>query len=292
MNLNYLETFLHVSETLSFSKSAIRLKVAQPAVSRQIKLLEQQLGHQLFVRDRQKVRLSPEGEMLKKRIGPLLAEIIESVTRAHDEGTSLEGLVSIGSVSESGEKIFLPLINNFKKEHPEVDFKVKFLKIPEIIERVKNGTLDFGIIPVAVDTMNIRAYRLLKEESVLVTRASNNNPIDLRKASFVVYREEDPLLESFFKKNNIRIPFSKIKFGMIVNSYTAIIDTLHEHDFYAVLPRFTVENEIKNGLLKIASPKKVESYIYLIHYENDLMEKRKKVFRDYILSAAKAWSKI
>jgi DNA-binding transcriptional LysR family regulator len=292
MNLNYLETFLHVSETLSFSKSAIRLKVAQPAVSRQIKLLEQQLGHQLFIRDRQKVRLSPEGEKLKRRIGPLLAGIIESVTRVHDEGTSLEGLISIGSVSESGEKIFLPLINSFKKEHPEVDFKVKFLKIPEIIERVKNGTLDFGIIPVSVDTMNIRAYRLLKEESVLVTRTSNNMPLDLRKVSFVVYREEDPLLESFFKKNNIRIPFSKIKFGMIVNSYKAIIDTLHEHDFYAVLPRFTVENEIKNGLLKIASPKKVESNIYLIHYENDLMENRKKVFRDYILSASKAWAKI
>ena len=75
MNLNYLETFLTLAETLNFTEAARRLNLTQPSVSRQIKQLEDDLNAKLFIRDKHAVRLSREGKELRVTITPLLEEI-------------------------------------------------------------------------------------------------------------------------------------------------------------------------------------------------------------------------
>ena len=71
MNISFLETFLLLCETKSFSETARRLNLSQPSVSRQIRLIEEEVGSQLFIRTRQAVALSPSGSRLLNQVGPL-----------------------------------------------------------------------------------------------------------------------------------------------------------------------------------------------------------------------------
>lgn len=288
MNFNYLQCFTSLAETLNFTKTAKKLKIAQPAVSRQIKLLEEQLGSQLFMRDRQKVMLTSSGQKLKQELTPLINHLNRTLSSFQDEVEVIEGPIHFGSFSGVGEKIFIPLINQFKLQYPKIEFYVRFLKTHEILERLHSGSLDFGIIPDLLLLENIRQYEILKEESVLVTREQNHHQFtSFKDVEIVGYGEDDPLLLSYLKTYHPQFHISKINYALTVNSHTSMVDTLLAHDYYAVLPKLSIKQELSSGKLKTVSSNKLNSLLYLAHQENPYMEKRKVLFRNFLLSELK-----
>lgn len=291
INLNYLEAFLSLSQTLSFSKTAIELKIAQPAVSRQIKNLEGQLGTQLFIRNKQGVSLSKEGQQLMQEISPLIKALNESLNFFSDQGQLLSGPISFGVLTEVGEKIFLPIINRFKKKYPDVVIHLSFLKGHEIVEALQSGKLDFGVTPTPLLQEHFRAYEILKEESYLMSRKENvDSKFNIEEAKFVAYRREDPLLLQYIKKFFPRIQHSKINYAFTVNSHKSMLEVLLQHDLFAVLPKLSVQKELDSDKLKISLPHKLISKLFLCHSENELMEKRKKLFKEFIMQELKQLS--
>ena len=95
LNWNYLETFVILSENLSFSETARVLNTAQPVISRQIKILETNFGYPLFLRTKKKVALSAEGLDLKARLGPLVDEIKGILLEREKPGSLLEGTIRL-----------------------------------------------------------------------------------------------------------------------------------------------------------------------------------------------------
>jgi DNA-binding transcriptional LysR family regulator len=77
MNLEHIQAFLTLAETLNFSAAARKLGLTQPSVTRQIRLLEESLKAQLFLRDRHGVRLTRAGEAMRVQLAPIHASLVE-----------------------------------------------------------------------------------------------------------------------------------------------------------------------------------------------------------------------
>ncbi len=118
MNLKQLEYFVQVAELGSFSKAAVVLDIAQPALSRQVRSLETELHQQLFLRTGRGVTLTDAGKRLfdhSVAVLQLMAHAREDLGTSRDEPV---GRVTIGLPPSMGRQLTLPLIDRFRKELP------------------------------------------------------------------------------------------------------------------------------------------------------------------------------
>ena len=282
MRLNYLESFVALCETLSFSKAALRLGVTQPAVSRQIRLLEEQLGHRLFVRDRNQVHLSREGQRLKLTLLPLMSDLQATLDGSRGGATELKGPIHFGSLTEVGQSVFMKVLLKFQSQHPGVSVRVEYLKEFEIFDKVKTGSLSFGVVTQARDVESVRSYPIIKETILLVTRANNHkNPQDYDEIPMVSYREDDPLLLSFKKHRSIS---KQARVAVSVNSHQSMKDALLATESFAVMPHQSVQDLIRQKKLRAVPGFEQSHLLYLIHLENSHMTHRNVVFKQFFMS--------
>jgi DNA-binding transcriptional LysR family regulator len=288
MNLNYLECFVSLSETMSFTETAKQFSVSQPSISRQIRLLEEQLNQKLFVRDKHKVHLTEAGVQLKSRLRPLIKEIKTILDTTQENAKHLSGSISFGCLTEVGQNTFIDMLLDFHKEHPRINFDTHFISPERIIEKVKTGQLDFGVIGQAVELENIRTYELIEEKEVLVTRKGNSTVIDdIYNCEFITYLYHDVLLVSYLQKFYNKVSYSKIRKAFSVNSHKAMIEALESGNYYAVMPYFSVEKAIRDGKLEIVSKNELKNHLYLIYVENNLMPMKNELFRKHIINWCK-----
>ncbi len=105
INLNHLETFCILAETLSFSRTAKLLSTSQPSVSRTIKNLEKDLGHELFLRASKQVQLTKEGMALMDKVMPSYKELVSAISNNKIVKTKIRA----GSIPEAGRHFFAPI---------------------------------------------------------------------------------------------------------------------------------------------------------------------------------------
>ncbi len=96
MTFNQIKYFVTVAECLSFTEAAKCLFITQPALSRQISAMEQELGTKLFVRDKKRLKLTPGGSVLYNRLLHLLTDYEEAVEEARHANSGYEGNLHIG----------------------------------------------------------------------------------------------------------------------------------------------------------------------------------------------------
>ncbi len=289
LNFNHLECFFSVAETLSFSMTAKALGIAQPAVSKQVKSLEDYFEKQLFVRSRQTVSLTSFGKEVYQSLSPLYLELGNRVSTILDSSNHLQGSLTVGSLHEIGEKLMVPFLSEFKKENPEVHIHIELLKGHEIIDKVKKGDLSIGIMANEVIQENLRCYKLVDEEVVLVTGHKNlaTQKLNLRELPYVAYRSDDPLLHSFLQKNASHTKTQRINLEMTVNSHRSMVSLLKEHPYFAVLPKLSIQNEIKNKELFIIKNYKLSSQIYLIYQDVEYVDRKISEFSTFLRTKVK-----
>lgn len=273
MNFNNLKVFVDVSETLSFSKSAQNLKIAQPAVSRSIKNFETELGVQLFIRNNRLVYLTPQGEKLKKGLGPLLQKMESILTEVIDNDVEVRGVLRVGSLVEFGEFKLLPLIKKLNKLHPRLELKVTMEGEKELREKFLEGKLDlfFGIKPMMAE--NIKSFKFLDQKSFLYTsvKSAGEKPENLK---FVAYRENDPLILGYLKKYCPNRSYQSIDTIFTANSHKAMVDFLiHQKDCYGILPEFSVSvaDAQEKGLIKGLATDFLDTPIYYSYWDNEFL---------------------
>jgi DNA-binding transcriptional LysR family regulator len=147
MELRQLEYLIAVAEEANFTRAAKRLHVAQPAVSTQIQKLERELGQPLLDRSRRAVRLTAAGAAVLPSVKAALAAIVD-VRRAVDELTDLvTGSVAIGMVT--AHDVDIPgLLADFHDSHPGVEITLSTDNSDVLIDHVRRGVLDMGIVSV------------------------------------------------------------------------------------------------------------------------------------------------
>jgi LysR family nitrogen assimilation transcriptional regulator len=179
MNLKQLEYFVQVAELGSFSKAAVVLDIAQPALSRQVRSLETELHQQLFLRNGRGVALTDAG----KRLFDHSVAVLQLVSHAREDlGASRDepvGRVTIGLPPSIGRQLTLPLIDRFKKELPAARLAIVEGLSSHIVEWVTTGRVDVGLVYNPEAQPGLEITPLLQEELGLVSYA----PKGKRKAS-------------------------------------------------------------------------------------------------------------
>ncbi|WP_135081175.1 LysR family transcriptional regulator [Terasakiella sp. SH-1] len=146
MDLKQLRSFLHVAETGSLSKAAKRLNVTQPALSRQIRLLEEDAGAPLFIRTGRGVLLSEAGQMLQARARVLNEEMERLKMDLTAFAGTVRGQVRLGLPPSVGLVLAGPVIEKFRQQYPHVHLKVTQLLSGALQDALLEGRMDLGVL--------------------------------------------------------------------------------------------------------------------------------------------------
>jgi DNA-binding transcriptional LysR family regulator len=153
MELRHLRYFVAVAEELNFTRAAARLRVAQPALSSQIKDLEEELRATLFQRGHAGVQLTQAGKALFPRARAILAQAAEAANEARTAAGAITGTVSLGYPSGIHLNHLAPLIARFRRAQPKVTLEFTHALPAQQLKALREGRIDVAYVnlPAALD---------------------------------------------------------------------------------------------------------------------------------------------
>jgi LysR family transcriptional regulator, nitrogen assimilation regulatory protein len=176
MDLKQLEYFVRVAELGSFTRASIVLDIAQPALSRQIRLLEVELRQNLLIRNGRGVTLTEAGKVLLEHS----RGILHQVERAREElgrvRGALSGRVAVGLPPSLAKLLTVPLTRAFRERLPEASLCIREGLSVTMQESLASGRLDIALIYNATSSPDIEARHLLDEDLFLVRRNTGQPP--------------------------------------------------------------------------------------------------------------------
>jgi DNA-binding transcriptional LysR family regulator len=146
MEIRHLRHFCVLAEQLHFTKAALLLNVAQPALSHQIKQLEEEMGTQLVERTNRRVRLTAAGEVFLARAGRIVEQFDQAVQETARVGQGEAGSLVIGVVSTAVCSVLPDLLRSFRREAPEISIDIREMEPGEQVEALRRETIDLGLL--------------------------------------------------------------------------------------------------------------------------------------------------
>jgi len=202
INLNSLRIFYEVANSKSFLDAANKLFVSQPAVSKSMSKLEEDLGVLLFYRDNKGIELTPSGEILYKYTKDI-KDLLMSCNRVlKSMNDTEEGRVIIGVRSHIVRNFLMNKINRFRKKHPKIVIELIDHSTSTLIERLEERKVDFVIdsTPVVSLYNNVEIKPICSLSTCFVKSKNNKTKYytlnDLEKENLIL-----PLAHSSIKKN-------------------------------------------------------------------------------------------
>jgi DNA-binding transcriptional LysR family regulator len=179
MDIELARTFVEIVSTGSFIKAADRLHVAQTTVSARVRLLEQQLGRPLFVRNKGGASLTPAGEQFL-RFAPTFVQLWQ---RARQQVAVPEGhraVLTVGSEVSLWQPLLLEWVRMMRRSHPDIALRVHVDVPQDLITHVAAGLVDIAIMYAPQHRPGLQIDLVMEEELVLVT------------TDLTTYRADDP----------------------------------------------------------------------------------------------------
>lgn len=173
MDIRQLRYFLAIAEEENITKAAEKLHIAQPPLSKQLKLLEEELGVKLIERSTRKIKLTDTGEKLKRRGEQMLKLMETTVKELKDINEGLQGTLSIGTVASSGAALLPERIRDFHQKYPGINFEIWDGDTNRILDMLNSGIVDIGIIRTPFNTEIFESICLPNEPMVAVSSDIN-----------------------------------------------------------------------------------------------------------------------
>ncbi len=175
MDLRQLEMFQAIVETGSFTRAGERLFVSQSAISRQIKLLEEELGDQLFKRIHRRIHLTPTGAIVLQHSQRIFNEVrllnseIADLTHLQRGSLHLAGGMSVCTY------LFPALLKEYKSQFPNIEIRIATGMTEEILRMLRSNEVDLSLLSLPFDDPDLEVIPALSEEMVLVM--DENHPL-------------------------------------------------------------------------------------------------------------------
>lgn len=249
IDYRYLRAFRLTAEYKSFSKAAEELGIAQSAVSRQIKLLEESMSLQLIVRSSKKVILTEKG---KELLGHIIK--FDEMTKEIAE-QNLPKTVRVGILHGLLETWFIKVIKTFSKDSIH-NLKLTVETPLNLKEDLLEGKLDLIFTTENIQSDLITSLRLFEEKLVIIS----SSPIDLKKIEqypWLTYNEHDFLFD-LYKKHSEKI--------MTIASMTSIIKLVQEGVGIAIVPEHTLSDQ-KLHRYEVKGLKRPQIYLATLNYQ-------------------------
>src|SRR5712692_985024 len=175
MELRHLRYFLAVGEALNFTKAAAQLRVAQPALGRQMQDLEDEIGVDLMKRSPRGVTLTAEGKLFLEEVRELLKRADESVEKVRALARGEYGELHIGYAPSPTVEILPPALTAFQKAVPRVKVFLHDLSSDELITGLQNGALELAImVPPAGDQTASIQFEVLRTYPLCVAMTAKH----------------------------------------------------------------------------------------------------------------------
>lgn len=257
LDTHQLRIFIAVSKFQSISKAAKVMHLSQPAVSTHIKNLEEYYRGPLFERTQQGVSLTKAGHVFYNYAQQFLALEEEmdqqlEITMQHENNQIIVGAsTTIGNVS-------LPCsIYLFKEEYPEVNIRLEIANAEEILRKVKDEQVDFGVAELFPEAPGISTHHVTSDELVLIVPPSHpaqsdkitleeflTQPLIMREAGSGTHKALTQFLEAQ------GYTFKDLRIITEMNTIDSIKSAVQAGMGGAVVPRLSVKKEIYQGSLK------------------------------------------
>ncbi len=179
MNLQQVEYLLAVNKYQSFSKAAKNIYVTQPALTIQIKRLEEELGVELFDRNKNPLKATEIGKIIIEQARFIQKNILKLGDLVSEFKNELSGNLRIGIIPTVSPYLVPMFVNEFMKNFPDVNLQFTELITDDVLSELKDGTLDAGIIVTPYPMKNMNIFPLYYEEFFLYV--SDKHPLIKRK---------------------------------------------------------------------------------------------------------------
>jgi len=169
MDVRQLEMFRAVVEAGSFTAAALRLHVSQSAISRQLILLEEELGTQLLERTGRGVNLTPEGHILLTAANRIWRDMQEVVAQIADTQKLQRGAISLGGGMTVCLHVLPKLLKKFHTLYKNVDLRITTGTAGELLPRLRDHEIDLLLLTLPIVGDDLEILPVMKEEMVVVT---------------------------------------------------------------------------------------------------------------------------
>lgn len=210
MDISFLHSFIVTAHRLNFTEAAKHLFIAQSVLSRQIAVLEKELGVQLFIRSNRTVRLTPAGLVLLQEVEPLMTKINEVFDKSREADSGMRGILRIGCFGV--EHSILPLIiKRFTALYPNINLDFRLFPIAEMEDALKRGEFDIGFTGFLGNELKSNYMHHVVRRDRLVFLLPPNHPYaqrqcleisDMKHENFILIgKKRYPQLSEWFYKH-------------------------------------------------------------------------------------------
>ena len=253
-----LKVFRTVAEHLNFRKAAEHLFLTQPAITLQIKALEDDLGIRLFDRAGNRVGLTPQGSVLLVYAKKLAALVFQAEQALGAEDGKVSGELSLGVSTTIAQYVLPRLLGAFLAEHPRVQFSLHSGNTDEIVHLLLDNKLAIGLIEGPARDRGIRTEPFMQDELVLIVPpgfASDHMSRAQLLASNLLMREQGSgsrrVVEIALDKAGLKL--KSFKNVMDLDSTEAIKSAVEVGLGVGFVSRWAISKELELGALKVAA---------------------------------------
>ncbi|HEV7259192.1 MAG TPA: LysR substrate-binding domain-containing protein [Bosea sp. (in: a-proteobacteria)] len=257
MDINQLRTLVHVAELGSLSKAADRLHVAQPALSRQIRLLEDELEARLFDRHGRGMIVTEAGQDVLRHALRIMAEMEEIRAAVADESAPLRGHVAIGMPPTASDILSEPLVSAFGEAHPDATLRIVSAYSGYLLDWLHRGEIDAAILYDPKAARTLRIHPLLDETLFLIGPADRGLSPEA-SVEFARLEHERLLLPS--RGHGLRTIVERcaqdcgftLTIKVEADSYATLKGLVRSGHGLTVLPLAPIHEELQEGRLSAA----------------------------------------
>ncbi len=295
MNTAYLRTFIEVINLKNISKAAEKLFVTQPAVSKQLQLLEKDFGAELFKKNGREIIPTEDGYILYKFAKNVLNEENKIYSQLRRDDNKLSGKLEIYTSSMPAEYYIHDLIVEFSKMYPEVTYSIMKVDSSKVFKNIEEGFTSFGFTGTPPKSRKIKNICIAEDEIVIVAPAEKKdefngdkvNVKDIVNQRFILRENGSATLqvfEKFLRKNHIKL--SELNVVIQTEDNEMIKKFLAENLGIAILPKKTVENEVKEGKMFILNlgDVKLKRKLYYIYEQDRYFSKIENKFKEFMIN--------
>ena len=213
VDLRQLEILQAIAETGSFTACGRKLHVSQSAISRQISLLEDELGEPLFLRVGRQVRMTLAAESLVQLGQRVFQDVRETVGAITDRTRDLHGTLRLTGGMTVCLYVFPPLLKYLRRVHPRLDVRLTVATAGRSVQEIRGGRVDAGLLTLPIEESDLVTVPVMREELLVVTppghplaRRRKVAPRDLAEQPFILFEVGSAtrrVIDHFFASENI-----------------------------------------------------------------------------------------
>ncbi len=285
--LRQLQVFLKITQTLSVTKAAEELHLTQPAVSIQLKNLQDQFDIPLTEVVGRKVYITDFGKEIALAAEKILNEVYAINYKTHAHKGQLTGRLKLSVVS-TGKYVMPYFLVDFLKKYPGVELLMDVTNKNRVIESLEKNEVDFSLVSVIPENLNIEKVTLMQNKLFLVANSEikfKSKPYGTRifESLPLIYREEGSgtryVMEKFIANNEL--PVMK---KMELTSNEAVKQAVIAGLGCSIMPLIGIKNELNDGQLQIIPVKglPIKSNWQLIWLKNKSFSPVAELYLEYL----------